>query len=159
MIFDFCPSGSGNSLEEHVGDDEAEHRVAEELERLVVDDAAGGVLVRARPMRQRVLEQAAIAKAIADAPLERGELVANAHDAAARLGAPRWLSISRRASSASAAGTASRNAPASLTLVGKIDCSTSASSMTSMPCASSRPRTTSASIGELLREDDGRDRS
>ena len=55
--------------EQQVGDDEAEHRVAEELERLVVDDAAAGVLVRARPVRQRVLEQAAIAEAVADAPL------------------------------------------------------------------------------------------
>ena len=38
-----------------------EHRVAEELHRLVVEDAAAGVLVHARAVRQRVLEQAAIA--------------------------------------------------------------------------------------------------
>ena len=48
--------------EEHVGDDEAEHGVAEELHRLVVEHAAAGVLVDARPVRQRVLEQPAVAK-------------------------------------------------------------------------------------------------
>ena len=53
--------------EQHVGDDEAEHRVAEELHRLVVEDAAAGVLVHARAVRQRVLEQAAVAEAVADA--------------------------------------------------------------------------------------------
>ena len=31
--------------EEQVGDDEAEDRVAEELQRLIVDDAAAGILV------------------------------------------------------------------------------------------------------------------
>ena len=68
---------------QRVGDDEAEHGVAEELERLVVDDAAGDVFVRARAMRQRVLEQPAIAEAIAQARLELGELVADAHARAA----------------------------------------------------------------------------
>ncbi len=67
--------------EQHVGDDEAEHRVAEELHRLVVEHAAAGVLVHARAVRQRVLEQAAIAEAVADAPLERLELRAERHDA------------------------------------------------------------------------------
>ncbi len=62
--------------EQHVGDDEAEHGVAEELERLVVDDAARRVLVRARSMRQRVLEQAEVAELVADALLERPERLA-----------------------------------------------------------------------------------
>ena len=53
-------------MKQHVGHDEAEHGVAEELQRLVVDDAARGVLVRARPMRQRVLEQAEVAELVAD---------------------------------------------------------------------------------------------
>ena len=61
--------------EQHFGDDEAEHGVAEELERLVVDDAAAGILLRARLVRQRVLQQAAIAEPVAEAPLERLELV------------------------------------------------------------------------------------
>ena len=66
--------------EQHVGDDESEQRVAEELERLVVDDAAAHVLVRARGVRHRVLEQPAVAEAIADRLLQRLELVAQAHD-------------------------------------------------------------------------------
>ena len=64
---------------ERVRDHEPEHGVAEELERLVVDHAAGDVLVRARSMRQRVLEQPAIAEAIAEPRLQLGELVADAH--------------------------------------------------------------------------------
>ena len=59
--------------EQQIGDDEAEHGVAEELERLVVDDAAGGVLVRARSVRQRVLEQAEVAELVVDAFFERAE--------------------------------------------------------------------------------------
>ena len=70
--------------EEHRGDDEAEHRVAEELHRLVVEDAAAGVLVHARAVRQRVLEHAAVLEPVADAPLERLELGSERHDAAAR---------------------------------------------------------------------------
>ena len=46
FIFDFCPSSCcGNSRNSMSAIDEAEHRVAEELERLVVEDAAAGVLV------------------------------------------------------------------------------------------------------------------
>ena len=41
---------------EQVGDHEPQHRVAEEFERLVVDDATAGVFVNARAMRQRVFE-------------------------------------------------------------------------------------------------------
>ena len=68
---------------QHVGDDEAEDRVAKELQRLVVDNAAARILVDARAVGQRVLEQAAIAEAIADDALERLELRAKRHDAAA----------------------------------------------------------------------------
>ena len=70
-------------MKERVRDDEAEHGVAEELQRFVVDHAAGDVFVRARAMRQRVLEQAAIAEAIAQPAFERHELVADRHDARA----------------------------------------------------------------------------
>ena len=66
-----------------VGDDQSEHGVAEELERFVVDDAAARILVRLRLVRQRVLEQTAIAKPIADALLERDELLRQGHDEAA----------------------------------------------------------------------------
>ncbi len=59
----------GTLLEQRVGDDEAQHGVAEELERLVVGHAARDVFVRARPVRQRVFEQAAIAEAIAQPAL------------------------------------------------------------------------------------------
>src|SRR2546430_17632440 len=51
-----------DALPIYIGDDEAEHRVAEELERLVVDDAAAHVLVGARGVGHRVLEQAAVAR-------------------------------------------------------------------------------------------------
>ena len=47
-------------------------------------DAAADVLVGARRVRHRVLEQAAIAEAVADRPLQRLELVAQPHDAARR---------------------------------------------------------------------------
>ena len=107
-IFDLCAFVEVGILAiEHFGDDEAEHRVAEELERLVVDDAAGDVLVRARSMRQRVLEQAEIAEAVADARLERGRSLRRRP--ARRRASPassRRLSTSRRAASATAAGTA-----------------------------------------------------
>ena len=43
--------------EEQIGNDEAEHGVAEELERLVVEHAAAGVLVHARPVCERVFEE------------------------------------------------------------------------------------------------------
>ena len=83
MVFDFCPSSnSGKLAEQHVGDDEAEQRVAEKLHRLVVGDAAADVLVGARRVGHRVLEQAAIAEAIADRLLQRLELVAQPHDLA-----------------------------------------------------------------------------
>ena len=62
--------------EQQVGDDEAEHGVAQKLERLVVADAAADVLVGARRVRHRVLEQSAIAEAVADRLLQRLELVA-----------------------------------------------------------------------------------
>ena len=68
---------------QRVGDHQAEHGVAEKLERLVVDDAAARILVRLRLVRERVLEQPAIAKAIAEARLERGKLLRQRHDQAA----------------------------------------------------------------------------
>ena len=68
--------------EQHVGDDEAEQRVAEELHHLVVGDAAADVLVRAGRVRHRVLEQPAIAEPVADRLLQRLELVAQPHDVA-----------------------------------------------------------------------------
>ena len=74
--------------EQHVGDDEAEHGVAEELHRLVVEHAAARVLVDARLVRQRVLEQAAVAEAVADPLLERLELRPERHDAGRRPSRP-----------------------------------------------------------------------
>ena len=72
----------GKRVEQDVGDDEAEDRVAEELERLVVDHAAADVLVGARGVRHRVLEQAAIAEPVVDRLLQRVELVAQPDDLA-----------------------------------------------------------------------------
>ena len=69
--------------EQRFGDDQAEHGVAEELQRLVVGHAAAGILVRLRLVRQRVLEQPAILEAIADARFERIELLRQRHDDAA----------------------------------------------------------------------------
>ena len=54
-------------------------RVAEKLQRLVVAHAAADVLVGARGVGHRVLEQAAIAEAVADRLLQRVELVAQPH--------------------------------------------------------------------------------
>src|SRR5262245_15769503 len=75
-------------MEQEVGDDEAEHRVAEKLERLVIDHAAADILVGARGVSHGVLEQPAVAEAIDDRLLERIELVAQAyHLAGFELGA------------------------------------------------------------------------
>ena len=74
------PFGVGRErAEERVGNHQTEHRVAEELERLVVHDAAARVLVRLRLVRQRVLEQPAIAETIAEPRLERIELLRQRH--------------------------------------------------------------------------------
>ena len=73
--------------EQHVGDDEAEHGIAEELERLVVEHAAARVLVRARLVRQRVLEEAAVAEAVVDPLLERFEFLPDGNnDGTGRVG-------------------------------------------------------------------------
>src|SRR6185503_17741649 len=69
--------------EEHGRDDEAENGVAEELHRLVVEDAAAGVLVDARAVGQRMLEHAAVLEEVADPALERLELRAEGNDPAA----------------------------------------------------------------------------
>jgi hypothetical protein len=64
--------------EEGVGDDESEHGVADELERLVVQRArlalAAGPdrLVRPRAVRQRALQKSAVAKLVIDSLFERG---------------------------------------------------------------------------------------
>jgi hypothetical protein len=60
--------------EQHVGDRETEHGVAEELHRFIVEDAAAGIFVHAGSVCERVLEQTAILEAVADDPLERLEL-------------------------------------------------------------------------------------
>jgi hypothetical protein len=62
-------------VEQQIGDHEAQHCVAEELEGFVVDDAAGRVLVRARPMREGVLEQAQVREFVPDLLLERSEVL------------------------------------------------------------------------------------
>src|SRR5262245_41423105 len=71
------PFGVGRILvEERTGDDEPENRIPQELERLVISDAARRVLRGARLVRERVLEQPAITEAIGDAGLKVVEFVA-----------------------------------------------------------------------------------
>src|SRR5262249_14124171 len=63
--------GLGKGAKEHVGDDEAEHVVAEKFEALVT----AGAIARARErgnMGQRLFEQGRVAKAIADLGFEAG---------------------------------------------------------------------------------------
>ena len=126
FIFDFSPSSnSGKLAEQQVGDDEAEHGVAEELERLVVDDAA------ARRPRWR----ARCASSRARAARGRGtgsrspSAAPRTRRAAARAGrsgsSVRWPSMMRRASSASSSRTEMRTSPRPLTVSGKIVCGTS----------------------------------
>jgi hypothetical protein len=82
--FRFLPFGGVRKAPaQPVGDHQPEDRVAKELERFVVDDAPTRILVRFRLVRQRVLEQAAIPEAIADAGLERAELLRQRHHLAA----------------------------------------------------------------------------
>ena len=69
--------------EQRVAHDQAQHRIAEELERFVVGHTAARILVRLGLVRQRVLEQAAIAEAVANPCLERVELLRQRHDDAA----------------------------------------------------------------------------
>ena len=71
---------AGKLPEEHVGDDEAEHGVAQELQRFVVVNAAARVLVGARGVRHRVFEQPAVAEPVRDGLLQRLELVAQPHE-------------------------------------------------------------------------------
>ena len=63
------------AMEEEVADDEAEHGVAEELERLVVADVLLLRLVRVRLVRQRAREKVAPREAVADALLEARQVV------------------------------------------------------------------------------------
>ena len=85
LALDFCPSWNcGNSRIQQVGDDEAEHGVAEKLQRLVVDDAAGRVLVGLGLVGERVLQQPGIAEAVAEPALEGGERLAERQDDAGR---------------------------------------------------------------------------
>ena len=62
----------GELVEQPVGDDQVEHRIAEELHRLVVGHAAARVLMGAGSVRQRMLEQTLVPKHIAEPPLQRG---------------------------------------------------------------------------------------
>src|ERR1043165_9351360 len=63
------------ALEEQIADDEAEHGVAEKLERLVVADVAVLGLVRERLVRERAREELAPREAVADARLEARQVV------------------------------------------------------------------------------------
>ena len=85
-------------------------------------DAAADVLVRARRVRHRVLEQPAVAEAVADRLLQRLELVAQPDDLPAReLGAvalddaPRLVGVVRREPTM-------RTSPSALTVSGNTDC-------------------------------------
>jgi hypothetical protein len=70
----------GKAREQHVSDHESKDRIAEKLERLVVDDAAGSILVGARSVRQGMLEQSEIGKSMPDALLERPKRLAQSPD-------------------------------------------------------------------------------
>src|SRR4030095_12955650 len=61
-----------------VGDGKAQHCVAEKFERLVVDDSPRRVLMRPRPVRERMFEEAEVAKVVADALFQRAERLAEA---------------------------------------------------------------------------------
>ncbi len=71
---------------EQVGDDESEHRVAQELERLVVDDPAARVLGGTRLVRERVFEQAAVAEHVVQLRLDVAQLRQRRHDQAGAAG-------------------------------------------------------------------------
>ena len=62
---------------QHLGDDEPEHRIAKELQRLVVGDAAARVFLGAGLVRERMFQQPAVAEPVSEAPLQRLELVAD----------------------------------------------------------------------------------
>jgi hypothetical protein len=66
-------------MEQRIGDDQTEHSVAEELQRLVVRDSTRRVFGGARLVRQRMFEQTAVAKAVVDPRLQVVELVAQTH--------------------------------------------------------------------------------
>ena len=84
-------------VEQQVGDDEPEHRVAQELERLVVDDAARRVFVRARSVRQRVLEQAEVARTCSRCVSSSGPRCSLSRRISAAAASSRWPAISSRA--------------------------------------------------------------
>ena len=74
------PFGVGRErAKQRVRHHQAEHGIAQKLQRLVVADAAARVFVRLRPVGQRMLEQPAITEAIADARLERRERLRQRH--------------------------------------------------------------------------------
>src|SRR5205085_3051562 len=66
--------------EEGVGDDEAEHGVADEFERLVVERAGllllarAHALVRPRAVRERALKEASVVESIVEFLFERGDV-------------------------------------------------------------------------------------
>ena len=99
-------------LVHEVGDDEAEHRIAEEFERLVGRLLAEAVLVRTRSMRERVFEQAAVAKAIAETDARAAPRSSRSGTTLGPTTAARSKRRSTRwASSASSSGTLTRSCP------------------------------------------------
>ena len=89
-------------------------------------------------VRQRVLEQAAVAEAVADAA-SSGPNSSRAPDAA-RGSSSRWLSMMRARPRPSSAPTAMRTSPRPLTVTGNTRVAHRRRA-DGMPCASSRPRT------------------
>ncbi len=79
----------GKLVEQEVGDEEPEHGVAQEFERLIVADAAADVLVCAGRVGHGVFEQPAVAEAIADRLLQGLELVAQPD----KLTAPQFCAV------------------------------------------------------------------
>ena len=71
--------GQWELVEDQVGDDETEHRVAQKLQRLVVRQLTRTGLVRERAMGQGLVQAPALLEAIAESCFERREIVAQRH--------------------------------------------------------------------------------
>ena len=135
--------------EQHVGNHEAKDGVAEELHRLVVEDAAAGIFVHARTVRQRVFQQPAIPEPVADAALERLELRSERHDARRPGLVAMAVDDLPGVVAPSSAATAIRS---SLRVNGNAVRDRSVAIIALIPCVSSSPRTTSASLCDGVRK-------
>ena len=122
--------------EQRVRHHQPEHRVAEELERLVVDHAARDIFGSARLVGERVLEQPAIAETVADARLQLLELVAQPDPRDPT--SSRCCSMMRAAVSASPSATEIWIGPSMFTAIGRMICVLPVVRKLSIPWLSSR---------------------